>query len=161
MRRFMPADTEFVFFPGSTATQYSGGAPPGSLPVHGCPVLRLYSGEQPCAISSSRFESTGSQSIVWFWLPPLAPTRNTVGGSVGFESASAPPIPTRTTKLVVHAGCALEQRWTSSTPDELERSPICSSWIAPERDDVAENVRCSTSANVPVHGLLFLFVHVP
>src|SRR5919197_5299135 len=93
MRRFMPADTELVFLPGSTATQYSGGVPPGSLPVHACPVLRRYSGEQPRAISSSRFERMGSQSIVWFWLPPLAPTRSTVGSSVGFDRTSVPPRP--------------------------------------------------------------------
>src|SRR3954452_14185039 len=161
MRRFIPADTWVVVLPGLTATQYSGGGPPGSGPVQGCPLVRRYSGEHPIAISSSRFARVGWQSIAWFWLPPLAPTRSTVAVSVGLESSSVPPIPTRTTKSSVQDGCALEQRWTSSTPDELDASPICKSRTEPERDGVAANVRCRTSANVSLHGLLFLFVQVP
>src|SRR5436305_14821885 len=92
------------------------------------------------------------------WLPPA--TGSKVGGSLGWESESDPLIPTLTTKLVVHAGWAAEQSWTSSTPDVFDGSPTCSSLIGPDRASDAENVRWTTPV-VPVHGLLFLLVHVP
>src|SRR5829696_3973988 len=96
----------------------------------------------------------GSQSIACVWLPPV--TRSTLGGSPGSESASEPPRPTVTTKSSPQPD---EQALTSFTPELLVTLPICSSLMAPATVELALTVRCSTSGNVALHGLLFRVVH--
>ena len=152
IRRFKPAGTWFTAPPVCTATQVHGCAVahnvPGELGQAVVPALREYVGRQPVASSSLRFDTAGSQSSDWFWLPP-ATRISTIGSFTDEAFARLPLTPIVTTRLCVQLVCAALQRSSEFAP-ETPSFEIVAILIGPERAAEAENARC-TVPNEPLH----------